>query len=135
MSFLRTKVCRVVLPLLVSWVSYSGASAQVEKVPKPQQLKLEIAPSKRTYSLGEAVLVRYKLTSLMDGTVCFPPPAIEVSGSFQGNLTLVARPRKPIAEEERDRFIESVWPRHPITNSNHLTCQEHANFSFPIGLQ
>jgi hypothetical protein len=99
------------LALLAFWLPLCGASAQVEKVTKPPQLKLEIAPSKRTHTIEEAVLVRYKLTSLVDGTLCFPLPAIETRGSFQGYLTLEARPRNPV--DERDIFIDYVWPRHP----------------------
>ena len=89
----------------------SAQNANSTPAPKPPQLKLEIIPAKKTYFVGETVFVRYKLTSLVDGTTCFPEPAIEVSGSFEGYLTSDARRLSGIGD--RDFFIGDVWPRHP----------------------
>jgi hypothetical protein len=76
----------------------------------PPKLTLEITPLKKSYLVGETVFVKYKLTSLVDGTLCFPPPAAEVVLSDTGYLTTDAT--QP-ASDGRDRFIEVFDARHP----------------------
>jgi hypothetical protein len=76
---------------------------------KPPQLKLELIPLKKTYDVGETVVVRYRLTSLADGSLCFPPPAIESLQSVVGSLQTEAT--SPAGHE--DLFIENYWERRP----------------------
>lgn len=99
--------------VLLAFAALFPAAAQQTppaEAPKPQ-LKLEVIPLKKTYTVGETIVLKYRLTSLVDGKLCFPPPAIEVSGSFEGYLTLDARRLSGIGD--RDFFIDDVWPRHP----------------------
>lgn len=108
------KLANTIPVVFAVFASLSTASAQhtlPAQLPKPPQLKLEIIPLKKIYKVGEAAVVKYRLTSLADGTVCFPTPAIEVSGSVAGYVSLDAQP--PNSRDERDFFIEDVWPRHP----------------------
>lgn len=63
-------------------VSLSPATAQVKPTAnelKPPQLQLEITPLNHVYKVGETVFIKYKLTSLVDGTLCFPAPTPEWS--------------------------------------------------------
>lgn len=88
----------------------SAQNAKPTLAPKPPQLTLEIIPAKKTYSVGETIFVKYKLTSLVDGTLCFAPPAVEQTGGFGGYLkTDVTAPKR----EDLDFFIDHVWPRYP----------------------
>lgn len=77
---------------------------------KPPQLKLEVIPTKKVYKVGDTVFVKYKLTSLVDGTLCFPPPTAEAQLFDTGYLTTDAT--QPTSDE-RDRFIEVFDARHP----------------------
>ena len=79
--------------------------------PNSPSLKLELIPVTKTYKIGEPLVVKYRLTSLVDGTLCFPVPAIGASGSFEGHIILNAQPIDP--HEERDLFIEHFWPVRP----------------------
>jgi hypothetical protein len=100
--------------ILLAWAALFTAAAQqtpLAEAPKSPQLKLEVIPLKKTYALGETVLLKYRLTSLVDGTMCFPEPAIEVSGSFEGSLRSDAHHLSGIGDP--DFFIEDIWPMHP----------------------
>ncbi|MGO9084409.1 MAG: hypothetical protein ACLQBK_04215 [Candidatus Sulfotelmatobacter sp.] len=101
------------IPLAFFAALFPAAAPQTPpaEAPRPPQLKLEVIPLKKTYTVGETVSLKYRLTSLVDGTMCFPEPAIEVSGSFEGYLTSDARRLSGIGD--RDFFIDDVWPRHP----------------------
>ena len=91
-------------PLLAS------QTATQSTAPKPPQLKLEIIPLKKTYFVGETVFVKYRLTSLVVGTLCFAPPAREQTGGAGGYLkTDVTAPNGV----DVDIFIDDVWPRSP----------------------
>lgn len=88
----------------------SAQSAKSTPAPRPPQLTLEIIPAKKTYFVGETLFVKYKLTSLVDGTLCFAQPAVEQTGGFGGYLkTDVTSPQG----EDLDFFIDHVWPMHP----------------------
>jgi hypothetical protein len=50
----------------------------------PPKLKLEVIPLKRTYLVGETLFGKYKLPSVVDGTLCFPPPATEAQQHVDG---------------------------------------------------
>jgi len=71
MRLRRISICRIFLLALLCLLLRQTASAQMEALPKAPQLKLEIIPAKKTYRVGETVFVRYKLTSLADGTILF----------------------------------------------------------------
>jgi len=101
----------ILLTLFAALLPAAAQQTPPPETPKPPQLKLEVIPLKKTYAVGETVVVKYLLTSLVDGTLCFPQPAVEVSGSFQGYLTLETRPRN--GGEDLGFFIDDVWPRHP----------------------
>jgi len=88
----------------------SAQSAKSTPAPRPPQLTLEIIPAKKTYFVGETVFVKYKLTSLVDGTLCFAPPAMEKTGRFGGYLKTDATPPPGTYA---DFFIDDVWPRYP----------------------
>jgi len=77
---------------------------------KPPQLKLEVIPLKTIYTVGETVFVRYRLTSLVDGTLCFPPPTAEAQLFHTGYLATDAT--QPTSDERR-RFIEVFDARGP----------------------
>jgi hypothetical protein len=89
------------------------SSAQTNKpspTHKPPQLTLEIIPLKKSYFVGETVFVKYRLTSLVDGTLCFAPPALEQTGDAGGYLkTDVTAPNGV----DVDIFIDGVWPVYP----------------------
>jgi len=109
------KIVQILGVPLAALVMLSFAKAQQsppQDSAKQPQLKLQVVSLRKSYKIGERLVVRYRLTSLADGTLCFPVPAIEVSGSFQGYVALDAHPRTPV-ETERDHFIEGFWPRHP----------------------
>jgi hypothetical protein len=100
--------------LLAFFTALPSAAAQqapTSDSAKRPQLKLEVIPLKKTYTVGETVVVRYRLMSLEDGTLCFPPPAIEESGTFEGYVSLKARPLNNAGDQ--DFFIHDVWPMHP----------------------
>jgi hypothetical protein len=78
---------------------------------KPPQLKLEVILLKSSYRVGETVFVKYKLTSLVDGTLCFAPPAVDSTGGFGGSLKTDVIP--PPQAADWDLFIEHFWPAHP----------------------
>ena len=105
--------CRLFL-LSVQFVAavqlLSSQTATPLLAPKPPQLKLEIIPLKKTYFVGETVFVKYKLTSLVDGTLCFPPPTAEAQLFDTGYLTTDAT--QPTSDE-RQQFIEVFDARHP----------------------
>jgi hypothetical protein len=105
--------CRFLLLSVTIFPFQSLLSAQAASpVPptKPPQLQLEITSVKRTYFVGETLFVKYKLTSLADGTLCFPPPIAEAQVFDTGYLTTDAT--QPTSDE-RDRFIEVFDARHP----------------------
>jgi hypothetical protein len=89
----------------------SAQTTKLAPAPKLPQLKLEIIPLKKTYFVGETVFVKYRLTSLADGTLCFPTPAAEAEQSLTGYFTTDAMP-SPL-DTERDRFIEGFWEKSP----------------------
>jgi hypothetical protein len=105
--------CRLFL-LSVQFVApvqlLSSQTAAPVLAPKPPHLKLEIVPVKKTYFVGESVFVRYRLTSLVDGTLCFPPPTAEAQLFHTGYLTTDAT--QPTSDE-RHRFIEVFDARGP----------------------
>ncbi len=78
--------------------------------PRPPQLKLEVLPVKQTYFVGETLFVKYKLTSLIDGTLCFPPVTVEAHDAVAGYLTTDATPP---TIDEGERFIEVYDGRYP----------------------
>src|SRR5579864_8735219 len=88
----------------------SSQTAAPVLAPKPLQLKLEIIPLKKTYFVGETVLVKYRITSLVDGTLCFAPPAMQQTGGAGGYLKTDATPPKGV---DGDLFIDHVWSRYP----------------------
>jgi hypothetical protein len=89
----------------------TAQTVKLDPAPRQPQLTLEVIPLKKTYFVGETLFVKYKLTSLVDGTLFFPPPAVRGEQFFTGYLATVAS--SPEETEERDRFIESYWERHP----------------------
>ena len=109
MAFRRLFLISV--PFIATLHLLSPQTAAPVLAPKPPQVKLEIIPLKRTYFVGETVLVKYRLTSLADGTLCFPPPAAEAAQAFTGYFTSDATPPNP--DTERDRFIEGFWEKSP----------------------
>lgn len=94
-------------PLLHAQVKPQGTQT------KPPQLKLELIALKSSYRIGETVFVKYKLTSLVDGTLCFAPPAVDSTGGFGGSLNTDVIP--PPQAADWDLFIEHFWPTHPST--------------------
>lgn len=78
---------------------------------RPPQLKLELIPEKSTYLTSEKAKLNFRLTSLSDGTVCFPRPAFEQTGTSAGYLSIDARPLTGTGDEQY--FLSGVWPRHP----------------------
>ena len=89
----------------------SAQDAPAMKEPKPPQVKLEIVPLKKTYLVGETVLVKYKLTSLVDGTLCFPTPAGQSQQFVTGYVETDAT--RAVDGGYGDQFIEHFWERHP----------------------
>jgi hypothetical protein len=78
------------------------------------QIKLEVTPTKKTYRVGETVFVKYKLTSLSDGTLCFPQPGVEAQSHWTGYLTTEAILTRETGDTDGgDRFIENFWERRP----------------------
>jgi hypothetical protein len=105
---------QLILVLLVTAVLSPDLHAQVkpqETQTKPPQLKLEVIPLKSIYRVGETVLVKYKLTSLVDGTLCFPPPAPEAHQSVTGYLTTEAS--STTRDAAGNRFLEGFWEKDP----------------------
>jgi hypothetical protein len=98
------------LAILCLTTSLSAQTAEPDPPKKPPQLKLEVIPTKRVYKVGDTVFVKYKLTSLADGTLCFPPPAPEAQQSVTGYLTTEA---SPTTLDDGDRFIEGFWEKNP----------------------
>ena len=96
--------------LLTFFAPLSAASAQQTppEPAKPPQLKLEVIPSKTTYIVGETLAVKYRLTSLMDGTLCFPRPTTQAQQSDTGYLKT-----EVIGPDDRETFIEHSWERRP----------------------
>ena len=78
--------------------------------PKQPQLTLEVIPSKKIYRVGETVSVRYRLTSIVDGTLCLPRPAAEANDAYASSLR--TEMRGPDGAEF-ERFIEHFWPVSP----------------------
>jgi hypothetical protein len=95
------------VPLALVVALCAAQTSQVKDANSPQ-LKLEVIPLKTTYRLGERPVMKYRLTSLVDGALCFPRPAVEVTGSFEGYLTVKARRQDGIGVQ--DLFIKDVWP-------------------------
>ncbi len=113
MNIQRSSFVKVLSLLAFSllWVHpLSAQEAQASNEHKGPQLKLEVVPLKKTYLVGETVFVKYKLTSLVDGTLCFPEPAAEQTGRAGGYLKTDATLPKAMDVE---LFIDDVWPRHP----------------------
>jgi hypothetical protein len=67
MSARKRLLILAVVPALTLLLSSQTATPVL--APKPPQLKLEIIPLKKTYFVGETVFVKYRLTSLADGTL------------------------------------------------------------------
>jgi hypothetical protein len=88
----------------------TAQTAAPDPTRKEPQLKLEIIPLKRSYRVGEIVFVRYKLTGLADGTLCFPVPAEEAQVSVAGYMLTEAN---PLTSDEKDKFIEVYDARFP----------------------
>jgi hypothetical protein len=88
----------------------STQTAKPSPTPKPPQLTLEIIPVKKAYVVGETLFVKYKLTSLADGTLCFPPPEAESHVSVTGYLLTDAN---PLSSDEKDKIIEVYDARYP----------------------
>jgi len=112
---------RLILILLATARSISLIHAQVKPQTtqtKPPQLKLEVIPLKSSYRVGETVFVKYKLTSLVDGTLCFASPAVNFTGGFGGSLRSDVIP--PIQARDWDLFIEHFWPTHPTAEQLRL---------------
>ena len=101
----------------------SAQSAKTTPAAKPPQLTLEIIPLKKTYFVGETVFVKYKLTSLIDGTLCFPNASAEAQQFVTGYLITDAAPTT--LGGERDRFIESFWERNPIDEQLRSNVMSH----------
>jgi hypothetical protein len=102
----------ILVPLVATALSLT-LHAQVkpsEAKTKPPQLKLEVIPTKKVYKVGDTVFVKYRLTSLVDGTLCFAPPAMEQTGRAGGYLKTDATPPKGT---DAEFFIDDVWPRYP----------------------
>jgi len=97
------------IPFVAAVQLLSSQTATPVLAPKPPQLKLEIIPLKKTYSVGETVFVKYRLTSLIDGTLCFPAPAAESLLSVTGYLLTDANPS---TSDEKDKFIEVYDARY-----------------------
>lgn len=97
-------------PFVAALQLLSSQTATPVLAPKPPQLDLEITPAKKTYFVGETVFVKYRLTSLADGTLCFPPPEAESHVSVTGYLLTDAN---PIGPDEKDKFIEVYDVRSP----------------------
>ena len=114
MSLIRIMSKAAWFSVLSLAVSLSPAIAQVRptaaKEIKPPQLQLEITPLKQVYKVGETVFVKYKLTSLTDGTLCFPPPNLEVSQHFTGYFSTFATPP---GVKDITRFLEGFWEKSP----------------------
>ncbi len=92
-------------------VAVSSALAQVapSQPSNPPQLKVELILSKKTFKVGETVEVRYRLTSLVDGTLCFAVPLVGAEQHYSGYLkTDASSPSGSI-----DLFLEHFWERHP----------------------
>jgi hypothetical protein len=86
-------------------VAFSAAGAQTSEVKavNPPRLKLELIPLKTTYKRGETPVVQYRLTSLVDGTLCFPPPSTSAQLSETGYLQTVAwRPSQDVGVDDLD---------------------------------
>jgi len=104
---------RLILVLLATAWLISLIHAQVKPQAtqaKTPQLKLEVIPTKNVYTVGEIVFVKYKLTSLVDGTLCFASPAVNFTGAFGGSLRSDVIP--PIQAKDWNLFIEHFWPTH-----------------------
>lgn len=91
-------------------LSPSLVSAQIEgREATSPQLRLEIVLLKQVYGVGETVSLKYRLTSLADGTLCFPGPSAEWQDEDLGYFDVEITPPKGV--EEREVFIESFYPR------------------------
>jgi hypothetical protein len=63
---------------------------------------------KQSHLVGEIVSLKYRLTSLADGTLCFPRPDPEGQDEDQGYFQVEITP--PKGAEPRDIFIEGFYP-------------------------
>jgi hypothetical protein len=103
---LASCVSFLVLAMLVS----TTGMAQEE----PQSIRLTIALSKKSYLVGEPVIVTYKLTNLSNSQACFPAPAIDCY-SLWGELAADATPPKGVTGPKHnggcaaDRFGAANW--------------------------
>src|SRR5271169_4768147 len=91
---------------------------------KPPQLKLEMIPGKKTYRVGEAVVVKYKLTNLSDTTVCFPRPDTKTEEELKGYV----RTSAINSQSETDYFIESSWTRRDVRTDQELLEDANENW-------
>lgn len=88
---------------------------------KAPTLQLEVIPLKNIYAVGEAVVVKYKLTNLSDETACFPPPATKTEDEAEGYVSTIATARG----EEVSSFLESFWPRSKPDQELLIDADEH----------
>ena len=98
LSFLPIAV--LITPLL------SAQNATSALVPKPPLLRLEVVPANTTYRVGEAVVVKYKITNLSDKTICFPRPDTKTADEVEGYIRTIATGRGG----ESETFIEGFYP-------------------------
>jgi hypothetical protein len=73
--------------ILAAMFLISMAAAQAGSPPA----RLTILVPKKEYSLGERVIVTYRITNLSESLLCFPPPAIDCN-SISGQLAVSAAP-------------------------------------------
>jgi hypothetical protein len=110
---------RLILVAFVSAALSPLLHAQVkppETQTKPPQIKLEVIPTKETYSVGEDVVVKYKLTNPSDMTVCFPRPDTRGEDELKGDV----RTRAINSESEKEMFIQGFYRRDARTDQELL---------------
>lgn len=61
-----------------------------------ESARLDVALSKQSYSVDEAVVVTYRITNLSNSLICFPPPAVDCY-SISGELAATATPPKGVS--------------------------------------
>jgi len=104
------KIRKVFGVLLAILLTASLALAQgAPSAPSVPQLKVELILSKKTFKVGETIELRYRLTSLIDGTLCFPEPSVGAQQRYTGYLDTDAS--SPGGRVEL--FLEHFWESQP----------------------
>ena len=75
---------------------------------RPPKLRLEITSLKQIYTVGEIAFVKYTLSSMADGTLCFPVPAEEAYSSYSGYFETIATRS---GHADGDIFYQHFWER------------------------